>query len=429
MLQKLGALLTIAGSVAAFILPLDPSKVCNVKPLGHGRDDTSQVQAAIDKCGHFGTTAFAPGVYNITRKMTWDLQSAKVDLRGYLNFQPDIDFWLDARNTYRVVFIQSQASWFVVTGSDFEIDAHNTGGIQGNGQPWWSAFAAPPRTRQDGDGRPIALTLWKVARGVVRNFRIESPPFWSNAVAQSTDVTYDGMFINATNEDPKFFGQNIVFNTDGIDTYRSDKISMLNWDVTCGDDCLAIKGNSTNILARNITCRGGTGVAVGSLGQYVNMRDDVLNVLMEDIRVIRHPNRESQPLLANGIYFKSWDGSVNGAPPTGGGGANGTVSNFTARNVVVEGADVPLHLFQTNLAQPGDLPSKLIFEDLHFINWTGVGDNKTVVDIECSPAVGCHDITFEGFQVKAAAGEKSQFICQNTVGVHGLDGCTPTGQN
>lgn len=52
---------------------------------------------------------------------------------------------------------------------------------------------------------------------------------------------------------------------------------------------------------------------------------------------------EVQPLMVNGvslpgaelvlsvdnllkisqIYFKSWDGSVNGSPPTGGGGANG----------------------------------------------------------------------------------------------------------
>jgi hypothetical protein len=29
---------------------------------------------------------------------------------------------------------QSQASWFVITGRDFEVDAHNTGGIMGNGQ-------------------------------------------------------------------------------------------------------------------------------------------------------------------------------------------------------------------------------------------------------------------------------------------------------
>lgn len=36
---------------------------------------------------------------------------------------------------------QNQASWFVVTGSDFEIDAHNSGGIQGNGQVFPALFA------------------------------------------------------------------------------------------------------------------------------------------------------------------------------------------------------------------------------------------------------------------------------------------------
>ena len=53
--------------------------------------------------------------------MTWDLRSAKVELRGYLNvsaarsgdpnsnlaqFPPDINYWLKPENTYRVVFIQ-----------------------------------------------------------------------------------------------------------------------------------------------------------------------------------------------------------------------------------------------------------------------------------------------------------------------------------
>lgn len=73
----------------------------------------------------------------------------------------------------------------------------------------------------------------------------------------------------------------------GTDTYRSDRISLLNWDVTCGDDCLALKGvsigflnfistyrciqNSTNLMIRNITCRGGNGIAIGSLGQYAGM--------------------------------------------------------------------------------------------------------------------------------------------------------------
>lgn len=68
-------------------------------------------------------------------------------------------------------------------------------------QAWWTYYAN--RTRADGDGRPVALTVWKAKRAVIRNFRIESPPFWANAVAESTDITYDGMFVNATNTDPR----------------------------------------------------------------------------------------------------------------------------------------------------------------------------------------------------------------------------------
>lgn len=85
------------------------------------------------------------------------------------------------------------------------IDAHNEGGIQGNGQKWWSFYGNG--TREDGDGRPVALTLSNVTRGTVANFRIESQPFWCNAVADSKDVVYDGMYCNATNQDPLYAGQ------------------------------------------------------------------------------------------------------------------------------------------------------------------------------------------------------------------------------
>ena len=101
--------------------------------------------------------------------------------------------------------IQNQASWFVVTGTNFLIDAHNTGGINGNGQTWWSFYGN--KSRSDGDGRPIAFTLSHVTNGVVRNFRIESQPFWCNTVADSRNVVYDGMYCNATNEDPLYVGQ------------------------------------------------------------------------------------------------------------------------------------------------------------------------------------------------------------------------------
>lgn len=58
------------------------TNICDIQPLGEGQDDTDQVkptlpfppwltsyqvEAAIAQCGHYGTTVFAPGEYNITR--------------------------------------------------------------------------------------------------------------------------------------------------------------------------------------------------------------------------------------------------------------------------------------------------------------------------------------------------------------------------
>ena len=117
----------------------------------------------------------------------------------------DLEYWMDPASTYRVIFIQSQASWFVVSGHDFTIDAHGTGGIVGNGQHWWSWYGNA--TRLDGDGRPVSLTLSHVARGTVRNFRVDGPPFWCNAVADSSDVLYEGMTCVAENADETYFGQ------------------------------------------------------------------------------------------------------------------------------------------------------------------------------------------------------------------------------
>ncbi|CAL1709758.1 unnamed protein product [Somion occarium] len=401
-------------------------KTCHLRPLGHGRDDTDQVETAIARCGRFGHTVFAEGQYNITRKMTWSLTESKVDLHGYLNFKPDVEYWLNANNTYRVVFIQSQASWFVITGNDFTIDAHNTGGINGNGQTWWSFYGN--RSRSDGDGRPISFTLSNVTRGIVKNFRIKSPPFWCNTVAQSKDVVYDGMYCNATNTDPLYVGQNIVPNTDGIDTYRSDNVSLLNWDITCGDDCLAIKGNSTNIVAKNITCRGGNGIAVGSLGQYIDLPDIVDHVLFDNVKLIRL-DPDVQPNLQSGVYFKTWTGTVNGAPPTGGGGGVGYVSNVESRNFHFDPVNAPIHLYQTNGGHSSDAPSQLQFSNLTFSTFTGSSLANKIVDLECSPAAPCPNILFQDISVAPPSGQGESFVCINVVNESGLPGpCNATGK-
>ncbi|KAI5122794.1 hypothetical protein M0805_000138 [Coniferiporia weirii] len=398
------------------------ASTCTISPHGPGRDDTEQVLAAIGKCGKNGRTILQPGSYNITKKMTWNLENSQVDLHGVLNFVPDIQYWLEDSSTYRVVFIQDQASWFVVTGNDFVIDAHNEGGIEGNGQPWWEYYTN--HTREGGDGRPLSLTLYEVDRGVIRNFRIQSPPFWCNTVANSRNVLYDGMMCNATNTNPDFFGQNIVPNTDGIDTYRSDRVTLRNWDITCGDDCLAIKGNSTNILAQGITCRGGNGIAVGSLGQYVQFNDIVENVLLEDLTVLRI-NSSIQPNMFWGVYLKSWTDTVNGVPPVGGGGGGGYVKNVVARRVYVSDVDTPVRLTQTSNGKSTDTPSFLQFSDLSYEDWSGTASTNTLVNIDCSSNAPCPNITFREFHVAPPNGSTPEIVCVNVESESGLPGLLP----
>ncbi|KAL1664778.1 pectin lyase fold/virulence factor [Schizophyllum commune] len=392
-------------------------ETCTLSPIGEGYDDTEQIESAVASCGHNGNIVFEEGVFNVTRKMMWDLQSAAIDLHGWLSFPPDLDYWLDASNTYRVVFIQSQASWFVLTGSNFTVNAHNTGGILGNGQTWWSYFAN--RTREDGDGRPISFTLWQTSNATIRDFTVDSPPFWCNTVAESEYVLYDGMKCNATNQDPAWAGENIVPNTDGINTFRANNITMRNWDVTCGDDCLAIKGNSTNILAEDVTCRGGNGIAFGSLGQYANLTDLVENVVLDGITFERL-DAEVQPNTKNGVYFKTWTGTKNGDPPTEGGGGTGRSSVSAARNVVLDQNDLPIHVYQTNGGHSGDDPSTLMFSNLTFQNWTGTTTGRTLVNLDCSPAVGCANITFENFDVTSQG--DPEYLCSNVDELEGLPG-------
>ncbi|KAJ7594398.1 pectin lyase fold/virulence factor [Mycena floridula] len=399
---------------------------CTLSPLGQGLTDNDQIEDAIKACGTGGTTTFLAGNFNITRPLLWHLNSSRVDLFGQLNFQPDIQFWLNATNTYRVVFIQSQASWFVITGTDFVVDAHQQGGIMGNGQPWWEHFTTVAKA--DGDGRPISLTIWNATRATIQDFHIQSPPFWCNAVADSTSVRYSGMLCNATNSNPAFFGTNIVPNTDGVNTYRSSDVELNHWDVTCGDDCLAIKGNSTNIVARNITCRGGNGIAFGSLGQYANLSDIVDNVVLEDILLTRI-NSSIQPNMQNGVYLKTWDGTVSGSPPTGGGGGGGFVKNIVTRNVQLDRVNLPIHLYQTNGGHSLDLQSRIKFSNISFFNWSGTSLGQTLVNFQCSGASGgCDDLTFSEFQVTPPAGQAARYICANVTDISGLPApCNSTG--
>ena len=102
-------------------------------------------------------------------------------------------------------------------------------------------------------------------------------------------------------------------------------------------DCVAIKPRSYNVHIRNVTCRGGNGIAVGSLGQYLE-DSSVENLVVDDVRIIRY-NED----MANGAYVKTWIGEQvpqnsyeSAGLPRGGGW--GAVRNVRFSNFEIQGA-------------------------------------------------------------------------------------------
>jgi galacturan 1,4-alpha-galacturonidase len=61
-------------------------------------------------------------------------------------------------------------------------------------------------------------------------------------------------------------------------------IYLTNFVYQGGDDCIAIKPRSYNVYVQNATCVGGNGMAIGSLGQYLE-DSSAENIYMTDVNV------------------------------------------------------------------------------------------------------------------------------------------------
>lgn len=96
--------------------------------------------------------------------------------------------------------------------------------------------------------------------------------------------------------------------TDGVDIYDSDQVTLHDLHIDNGDDCVSFKPNATNVFVSNIWCNGqfgitslvkhsahllyiGThGVSVGSLGEYDGVKDIVENIYVNNVTILNSEN-------------------------------------------------------------------------------------------------------------------------------------------
>ncbi|KAJ1567473.1 hypothetical protein HK405_005848, partial [Cladochytrium tenue] len=195
-------------------------------------------------------------------------------------------------------------------------------------------------------------------------------------------------------------------NTDVFDSYNVQGVTLERIYASIGDDCFSPKPNTSDIYVDTLFCRGGNGVALGSIGQYSGTMDYVKNVLIQNV------------WLWDGIfgsYTKSWGGAGRGY---------GNFNNITFRNFwfrhMEYGPDITSCYYNVSTDACLADPSGVSFSNILHDNFTGTtsGVFGTVVGtFFCSTggAATCENITVSNFNVTSPCGDPV-FV------THGIEG-------
>ncbi|KAI8199042.1 putative galacturan 1,4-alpha-galacturonidase C [Colletotrichum sp. SAR 10_76] len=391
---------------------------CTVTAKGNNQSDVDNILNAFDRCGNSGSIIFPEKQnYWIDQKLNPHVKDVQIQWRGEWTFSNNITYWRS--NSYFIEF-QNHRAAFILTGDGIHIDGHGTGGIHGNGDTWYTSEAG-----ETVEGRPMPFVFWNVSDVSVRNFYIKQPQFWAYNIMNGTDMVFQNISNNATaTKAPGRY--NWVQNTDGFDTMDARNISVKGFEYSGGDDCVAIKPRSYDIYLEDVTCHGGNGIAIGSLGQYLE-DSSVENVMMKNLQLKR-----SSIDLRIGVYIKTWIGELapqdhyeSAGKPRGGGW--GRVRNITFANVYYENVNNAPSINQNN-GNNGSFAgtSNMEVSDVDFLNFTGTLSGSTNrVSLSCSARHKCGNIKFEDIDLLTSSNVTTtctgKWTLQDTV--TGLPGC------
>ncbi|OQE19412.1 hypothetical protein PENSTE_c015G06691 [Penicillium steckii] len=386
--MKSWLLLSWATAVASYVV--NENTTCTLYPesLNHNGDpvdDVPSIHQAFNQCGNDGTVVFSNHTFNINSILnTTNLANCDVLLRGELRFSDDISYWRS--NSYSVV-LQNQSTAWLFGGTNVTLRGEG-GWYNGNGQAWYTEN----RNGANQPGRPISITFFNSTNLLADNLTILQPQFWATFVWQSRNVSITNFFVNATSNN-----QWDTTNTDGYDSWNSDMLLVENAFITNGDDCIAAKGNTTNLLVRNVTCHGGNGITIGSVGQYPDMPDYDVNITFEDVKCIN---------CMDGAYIKTWQGVSDNDNSNGdaGGGGRGLIKNITFRSFEMENVGLPIQISQCIYTEASNKycnTSKMQIEDVTWANIHGTSRYNIASSIYCSELHPCPNISFENVNLRS----------------------------
>jgi polygalacturonase len=389
-------------------------RLCVVFPNIQGEDDAPAIMNALNWQCHKDSLVVFPGqTYNIQSNMTTTgMENVAIHQFGRFVWSTNIEYWLSVSMP---VGFQNQSTVWYFGGDRITWDGHGVGALDGNGQVWYDWAKSQGNLPR----RPMMINWRKMSNSVVRGMRFVQSQMWTMAVTYSKNIEFTDIYVNNTSA-----SKWSTLNTDGVDTIYSDNITFRRWDITSGDDAIALKGNSSNIFVYDTVIHGGQGLAIGSMGQYKDKYEYVSNFYARNLTLYN---------TAHAIYLKTWGGVSRGYPPNGGGGGLGDAYNITIEDIKLEDCrQYPLFAWQCENYE-GHLGEDCQTSKFKMRDFTAKGvsgwTNSDVAHagwFQCSAkAGGCDNFTVEDYHVSRGKGGKPQtaWHCENVNGRRGFT-CT-----
>lgn len=185
-------------------------------------DDSAYILSALQQCNDGGHVVFPANtsyLIGTALNLTF-LQHIDIDIQGYILFTNDTDYW--QANAFKQIF-QNATTFFQLGGED--VNVYGGGTLDGNGQVWYDLYAQNIYIL-----RPVLFGTIGLKGGSISNLNLRYSPQYYNFVANSSNVIFSDISISGYST-----SKNPAKNTDGWDTYRSNRITIQNSTINNGD--------------------------------------------------------------------------------------------------------------------------------------------------------------------------------------------------
>ncbi|KAK4395322.1 putative polygalacturonase [Sesamum angolense] len=273
------------------------------------------------------------------------------------------------------------SSWLKFRGVEgLKVVGNQQGLVDGQGASWWG---------QVNDQRPTAMVLLIVVSWKISGLKHINSPKFHLSITQSNIVNISSIHIIAPPNSP---------NTDGIDLFSSTNVLIHNSTIQTGDDCIAIKGGTSNVSITEVACGPGHGISIGSLGQGGKY---------DEVEAIRVSNCTLNG-TTSGVRIKTWQGG------------SGFAKNIHFSNITFVAANLPVIIdqFYCPHKECNNQTSAVKVSEVTYTGLVGTSScQNATISFRCSDTVPCTNITLNGVDITSTdPGNSTTAICLNAHG-------------